>query len=158
MKNPVVINVKGFDRSRLHDAVAISKCCGVLKRLSRTVRTVSEMSRCESITEVFAKAQVCVTTAYQNDRFALQLAMGIVQDYLLPKIVANVVPWCPIYPRPGSMKVIYPRSPGAPSFSLKKAKNALLYFSFRSVLILSKLKTPRVNAGSKVPPKVKVSL
>jgi len=78
--------------------------------------------------------------------------------HFLPKIVAKVVPSCPILALPGSMYVMYPRLPGVLNFSSKNLKKALLYSSLSSSLMLSRLSMRRLKAGSNVPPKVNVSL
>lgn len=45
----------------------------------------------------------------------------------------------PQYARPGSVKIMYPRLSEMLSFSLKKAKRALLHFSLFSGLVVSKM-------------------
>jgi hypothetical protein len=45
----------------------------------------------------------------------------------------------PQYARPGSVKIMYPRLSGMLSFSLKKAKRALLHISLFSGLVVSKM-------------------
>ena len=75
--------------------------------------------------------------------FAAKMAATVVPLHLIDK-VSNVDNFLeniayPMFSRPGSLNVIYPRFAGTPNFSWKKSKNALLYFSFAFGLMLSRL-------------------
>ena len=59
-------------------------------------------------------------------------------------LVENVA--YPMFPRPGSIKVIYPRFGGTFNFCWKKSENALLYFSFACWLMLSRLSCKNVSS------------